>query len=542
MTIDSFDVFQDLAQHAGAFFYRMSLPDGQYQYVSPGCTALTGHAPEDLYARPLLVRELLHPDSRAYFEAAWEKLINGEMPRSYEYAIVDRAGRTRWLRQQNVLVRDEKGRAAAIEGVVSEVTDLKRLQEELERAMRDRAVELQSANRKLTEEVALHQEVLAELRDSEAQLRLLIDNLPAAISYIDAGERYRLNNRTYEDWFGHSQAEIHGKSVREVVGDAAYALIEDKIKTALSGEAVTFEAALPYERAGTRYVRASYIPHRDEQQRSKGFFVLVSDISDAKRIEVNERRHLQELAHAARLASLGEMASELTHELGQPLAAIMNYTDVCGLLLEQGRVDELRSVAQSLGRQSRRAMEIIHGFRRFLQKGQPETRLLDLGGLLTEAVALIGWEAEARGVPLRLAVPEGLPPVYADRGLIEQVIVNLLRNALEAIGDRPATDQDITVTARAAGEAVELCVRDRGPGFTPEAKARLFEPFFTTKRDGVGIGLAVCRRIIESHGGSLWAEDNPEGRGAQFRFTLPARQAEGAVSAGTEASVARDAF
>ncbi|BAU47641.1 histidine kinase [Sulfurifustis variabilis] len=500
----------------------MSLPDGRYQYLSTGCTELTGHAPEDFYARPLLVKEILHPGSRAYFEAAWEALLRGEMPPSYEYAIVDRSGRTRWLRQQNVLVRDEKGRPIAIEGVVSEFTDLKCLQAELESAVRDRTESLESANRRLREEVALHQQALSELRDSEAQLRLLTDHLPAAISYVDAGERYRFNNSTYEDWFGRTQAEVRGKSVREVVGDAAYALIADKIRTALSGEAVTFEAALPYARGGTRFVRASYVPHRDEHRGVKGFFVLVSDISDARRIEAAERRHLQELAHAARLASLGEMASELTHELGQPLSAIMNYTETCGLLLERGRIEELRSVAQHLGRQAQRAMEIIHGFRRFLQKGTPEVRPLDPRKTLAAAVALVGWEAEARRVPLKLDVPEGLPAVRADSGLIEQVIVNLLRNALEAIGDRPAEGQDITVTARARGDGVEVLVRDRGSGLSAEARAHLFEPFFTTKRNGVGIGLAVCRRIIESHGGTLWADDNPEGPGAEFHFTLPA--------------------
>lgn len=248
----------------------------------------------------------------------------------------------------------------------------------------------------------------------------------------------------------------------------------------------------------------------------------MSDITDAKRIETDERRHLQELAHSARLASLGEMASEMAHELVQPLSAISNYSYACAALLAEGRIAEAKEIAAKLNSQARVAQDIAQSFRRFAQNGTPEKRRLDPNELARSAMKLVQWDAEARGVSLRFEAAAAPPPVYADKTLIEEVIVNFLRNAMDATGELPAWDRPITLAVQAHADAVEISVKDSGSGLTADVKQHLFEPFFTTKPDGVGIGLVICRRIIESHGGRLWAEDNPEGRGAVFRFRLPA--------------------
>lgn len=226
------------------------------------------------------------------------------------------------------------------------------------------------------------------------------------------------------------QAEVAGHQA-VVPGRSAYAVIEDGARTALSGHAAAFEGSMPYTRGGTRYGRASHIPPWNEQHRQVwGFFVSVSDSSAPEEAEASERRHLQELAHAARLVSLGEMAAELSHELAQPLSAIKGYAYACRSLLASGQAERASELLAKLGAQSELAAEIAGGYRRFVQKGLPEKHRVDLRELARSALKLVQWEADAHDVPVKLETPEAMPPVIADRTLIEQVISNLVRNAL----------------------------------------------------------------------------------------------------------------
>lgn len=380
---------------------------------------------------------------------------------------------------------------------------------------------------------------LSRARDIEARLRLLVDSLPVAVAYVDKDERHRLSNRKYEEWFGQSAA-IEGMTLREVMGEAAYAAIEGHARTVLSGEAAEAESVVACADGGVRCLRARYVPHWNGKASPEGCFLVFTDVSDTRRIEASERQHLQEIEHAARLASIGEMAGELTHELGQPLAAISNYMAVCARLLERGQTEELKKVVATIARQSKRALGLIHGFRRFLHRGAPERSVSDPVELVRRAIDLIQWEADARGVIVRLRAEAAIPPVYTEAALIEQVVLNLLRNALDALGQGGAEGKPIVVTTRAVDGGVEIAVEDQGCGLAPEVKARLFEPFFTTKPEGVGIGLVVCRRIIESHGGRLWAEDNPEGRGARFCFRLPSHAAPSSLERGACLPAMRD--
>lgn len=511
-----------LADQVRAAAYRMSLPDGRYAYISPGITALTGYTPEEFYARPLLIREIIGPAWRDEFEAAWSDLLKGRMPDSYTYPLVHRSGETRWMHQENALQRDAAGNPVAIEGVITDVTLLIRAEEECSRLVGKKTAELEATNRRLAEEIAGHEHAATALRDREQQLQLLIDHIPAAVSYVDAGERYRINNRAYEEWFGHSREELYGKTIREVVGDAAYAGIEDKVREALSGRAVTFESRLPYERAGTRDVRASYVPHWDEaRQRVSGFYVLVSDISERKRAETLEREHLRELAHAERLSAVGEMASSIVHELSQPLMAIDNYSEACAEMLRRGRSTEAGEAAMMLHEQSSRAITIIHTLRQFARDGELESVPVDLNALVRDTLELVRHEAEMREVPIQASCAAELPLVHGVPILIEQVLLNLLRNALESTQERGTPCVPIVVTTERSAEDLVVSVRDRGCGIDPQIETELFESFVTTKRSGMGLGLAICRRIIQSHCGRMWGTNNTDGPGATFGFSIP---------------------
>ncbi|HSV30076.1 MAG TPA: PhnD/SsuA/transferrin family substrate-binding protein, partial [Candidatus Omnitrophota bacterium] len=233
------------------------------------------------------------------------------------------------------------------------------------------------------------------------------------------------------------------------------------------------------------------------------------------------RRQREELEHGARLALLGEMASSIAHEINQPLAAIANYASGCQRRLEAGTdADGVTEGLRMIAGQAERAAGIVKRIRAFVRKQGPEATALDLNDVVLDAVDLFRGVAARRGVTVETALAPTLPRVAADRLQVEQVLLNLLQNAADAMagGDRRRVE---VATAAAESGMVEVAVTDSGPGLAPEMRDRLFEPFFTTKPDGVGLGLSLSRSIVEAHGGRLRAEDGPD-CGARFRFTLPA--------------------
>ncbi|MGE5517472.1 MAG: PhnD/SsuA/transferrin family substrate-binding protein [Bacteroidota bacterium] len=236
------------------------------------------------------------------------------------------------------------------------------------------------------------------------------------------------------------------------------------------------------------------------------------------------RRHRDEMEHSARLALLGEMASSLAHEINQPLAAIANYANGCQRRLAAGT--DADGVVEGVGLiagQAERAAAIVRRMRAFVRKRVPDPQVLDLNEPVRDALGLFQATAARRGVTVTTALAPDLPRVRADRVQIEQVVLNLLQNAADAMTDQPL--RRLTVSSTAGDDKVSVAVSDSGSGLSAETRAHLFEPFFTTKPEGLGLGLSLSRTIIEAHGGRLWAEDSPDG-GALFRFALPAEAEE----------------
>lgn len=235
------------------------------------------------------------------------------------------------------------------------------------------------------------------------------------------------------------------------------------------------------------------------------------------------QRHQAEVAHVLRVSALGEMAAQLAHELTQPLGAIANYAAGCRRRLEL-RADadpEIVGVVDRIGHEALRAGAIIRRMREFLQKSEPQRRPVDVNALVREVVALLDGEARERGIALELQLQEALPAVEADGVEIEQVLINLARNALEAMPSEGRSPRLAIETRLEHPGAVEVSVRDSGPGLPLGHVEAIFEPFYTTKPRGLGMGLAISRTIIELHGGTLAASSTPSG--ATFRFTLPLR-------------------
>lgn len=253
-----------------------------------------------------------------------------------------------------------------------------------------------------------------------------------------------------------------------------------------------------------------------------GWMGSVLDITERKRIEEFKRQQEDKLQHTARLVAMGEMASTLAHELNQPLAAIASYSAGCLNKLESGRhtEEELTGVLRKINAQSQRAGKIIRQVHDFIRRREPRREACAVAEVVDESVTLFEAQAKKHGVRIACNLQGGLPDVSADPTMIEQVMINLLRNAVEAMSDTPAEERRIDVSVRGEGDRVVVRVIDRGPGIPPESMEMLFTPFFTTKPDGMGMGMAICRSIIEFHHGRLEARNSADG-GAEITFTLP---------------------
>ena len=251
--------------------------------------------------------------------------------------------------------------------------------------------------------------------------------------------------------------------------------------------------------------------------------VIATDITESRQIEDENVRQQTRLEQTSRLISMGEMASTLAHELNQPLAAISNYAMGCVTRLESGayRSEDLLAAMRKASFQAERAGKIVRRMRDFVRKSEPNRASVPLADIVDEAIGFAEIEARKAGVDIRVSIPPALPPVYADRIMIEQVLLNLVKNGIEAMVQTPRQRRQLSVVAHRNDEAqVEIEVRDNGHGIDDSETEKLFTPFFTTKPQGMGMGLNICRTIIEFHNGRLWAAPNPEG-GTTFRFTLP---------------------
>ena len=262
------------------------------------------------------------------------------------------------------------------------------------------------------------------------------------------------------------------------------------------------------------------------RSRDARFFTgFIRDLSERQETQARLQELQSELVHISRLTALGEMASTLAHELNQPLSAIANYMKGSRRLLENSpdpNAERIRGAIDNAGEQAIRAGEIIRRLREFVSRGESEKRVENVARLIDEASALALVGAREHGVRARFVIAPGAERVLADRVQIQQVLLNLIRNAVEAMAEVAPERRELSLSARPADQGmVEISVADTGPGMTPEVVAQLFKPFVTTKGEGMGVGLSISRTIVEAHGGQIAAEANAGG-GTVFRFTLRA--------------------
>src|SRR5258708_5828006 len=262
-----------------------------------------------------------------------------------------------------------------------------------------------------------------------------------------------------------------------------------------------------------------------KQTEETTFVGIIHDLTARKKAARRLRELTAELIHTSRLSAMGQLSSSLAKELNQPLTAIMNYAQAARYILAAAgapvspRIPELLEKAAE---QAERAGQIIRRLRSYVEKRKVERSAADLGEVVEEAAALATIGAKVEGIQIAYDLAPHLPAVHMDRIQIQQVVVNLVRNAVEVLTTSDRRDLIIRTTAVENGDAQEVAIIDSGPGIAPEIAQQLFKPFVTTKKSGMGIGLSISLSIIEAHGGRIWAEPNPKG-GSIFRFQIPAQ-------------------
>jgi two-component system sensor kinase FixL len=369
----------------------------------------------------------------------------------------------------------------------------------------------------------------ARTQDVEARtahLQSILDSIPDAMVVINERGLIQSFSSAAERLFGLSAAEVLGKNVKILMpspyredhdGYIERYLCTGERRIIGIGRVVVGQrndgSTFPMELAvGEMHVR--------EQRFFTGF---IRDLTERQQTEARLQELQSELVHMSRLTAMGEMASALAHELNQPLAAIANYMKGSRRLLEN-RQDQslsvLRDAMEKAADQALRAGDIIRRLRDFVSRGESERRVEDVKKLIEEASALALVGAKDKGVRVRFAFAPRLNYVLADKVQVQQVLLNLIRNAIDAMETAP-TRELVVATSPAPDNMVEISVADTGVGIAPEIADQLFQPFVTTKSHGMGVGLSISRTIIESHGGSITPRLNPGG-GTIFTFTLPA--------------------
>lgn len=323
---------------------------------------------------------------------------------------------------------------------------------------------------------------------------------------------------------------VEASQPNEIIGTSVYNIIAPEFRDeyrvlsarVFAGESGVMEFQIISLKGRRLWMETHAVPLRDGRNKVIALLGITRDITARKHAEEEVRLHYRELAHASRVNTMGEMASGLAHELNQPLAAIANYSHGCLRRIRSGAgtVDDLTRAIEQVCNQADRAADIIRSLRRFVNKEDSPHQPQDLQGIVREAMLIAGPEAHVHAVDIVLKLMPDMPTILGHAIQIEQVVLNLVRNAVEAMSEMSPMLRRLELRTFLEGGMAVVEVCDSGPGLPNDTLARIFDPFFTTKVTGMGMGLPICRSIVEAHGGILSAFLNKQGYGLTVRFTL----------------------
>lgn len=519
--------------------------------------------------------DLATPSSVLAFQEHFSKFKQQGWISDVEFEMVRKDGTILPVSLSATAIKDSEGNFLMSRSTLFDITDRKRAQialqqanEHLEARVQERTAALSQVNALLHSELIERKQAEQALSESEKQLRTITNALPVLISYIDADQRFRFNNQTYEQWFGCNWTDIHGQHLSQVLGEQAYQSIQPYVKRALSGEATTYESLVPYKNDGKRWVSATYLPDINQQGAVQGYFALIADITDRKLAEqaILHMNEALEIKVEERTTALKELNDELvnsnreleqfayiaSHDLQEPLRAVIGYTQ---LLMQDYQTlfdASAQQYAEYIVDGGKRMQQLIQDLLHYSRVGTRDLVFapIDCNVVLDQVLGNLQVAIAERQA---LITSDPLPTVTVDKLQLTQLLQNLIGNALKFCRDDAPR---VHISARRTGEAKAqqeqeeqrgheggdsektqletsphppettwlFSVHDNGIGIKPRYLERIFEIFkrlhTRTEFPGTGIGLAVCKKIVDRHGGHIWAESQP-GTGTTFYFTLP---------------------
>jgi PAS domain S-box-containing protein len=463
-----------------------ALPDGSVDFINERFLEFTGRSLEELVDWGSVV----HPDDLERFIDEWRAALAAEEPMESEARVRRADGAHRWLLVRNMPLRDELGNIVNWYGTGIDIEDRKRAEE--------------------------------ALRQSEEQWRDVFENNPTMYFMVDATGKVMAVNPFGAEQLGYGVDELVGRSVLNVFYESDRDAVRRNVTVCLKdlGRAKSWEARKVRKDGTVLSVRetAKAVP------RAKGPIVLIAceDITEQKNAEEALRQAQADLAHVSRVTTMGELTASLAHEVNQPITAAITNANTCvrWLTRDQPDLEEARAAAMRIVKDGTRAGEIISRIRRLFQKGTPEWELVDINEVIREMILLLRSETTRYSISVRTELAADLPEVMGDRVQLQQVLMNLIMNSVDAMKDIRGTRELTIRSQRTEDEQLLASVNDTGVGLPPQQANQIFDAFFTTKRHGTGMGLRISRSIVESHGGRLWAADNSP-RGARFYFTVP---------------------
>lgn len=444
-----------------------------------------------------------HPEDIGNVLSQWRAAVAEKKPLEVEARLRGFDGEYRWFLKRAFPLCDNAGNVLGWYGGNNDIHDLKQARVALE-------------------------EALARIRKSEASLRTIIDTIPALAWSSEADGSVEFVNLRWSNYTGLSTEQARGWGWQAAIHPEDVRWLSDQRRiTMASGKPFELEARMRRYDGQYRWFMHRAEPLLDEQGRIVKWYGTNTDIDDRKRAEEALRRAQVELTHITRITTMGELTATIAHEVNQPLTAVVNNANACLSLLPNGTRDleEVREALMEILEDADRASAVISRVRQLARKAPSENICLDLRDVITDIMALARYESTSRRVTIRTELPNELPHVSGDRVQLQQVLLNLVMNGMDAMSQVEEAQRVLIICGRReTQEGVSralVSVQDCGSGFKPEEMDRLFEAFYTTKSQGMGMGLAISRSIIEAHGGQLWAETN-QGSGATFLFSLPA--------------------
>jgi PAS domain S-box-containing protein len=477
--------------------------DGTRSFVNRTWQTYTGHDQDQATGKGLNTSAYYHPDDLETFEEAWRTAqARGEIM-SVDVRTRRADGVYRWYTMRRAPQCDERGNVIKWYSVGIDVEDQKIAEHALKRSE-------------------------AQLAKAERELRLTLDSIPSLAWRTRADGFAEYINKRWLDYTGFSLEQSLGWEWQAALHpDDRAGLLEAWREMLASGKPEDVEARMRRVDGAYRWFLFRAEPLRDESGAVTGWYGTNTDIEDRKQAEGALHTAQSALAHASRVATLGEISATIAHEVNQPLGAIVANGQACLRFLHRETPDlnDVRGAIEWIVKDGNRAGEVIRRVRGLLKKADTYKLPLDVNDVINEVVALLHSEFSAKRVTLRLDLASAIPKVVADRVQLQQVIINLVMNGIDAmqtVKDRPHA----LLIRSCIGETgqVVVAVSDSGVGISDEITGHVFDAFFSTKPGGLGMGLSICRSIIEDHGGRLWPTENRKEPGATFQFALPGHQ------------------